>query len=96
MAEDLSEDAQDYIRSLSGSQRERNEAEGWAEMDTDEFKARVGPFVDSVEPKLDKILGTQEKILEGQKFSPMRMARNAVAGIAVIGLVFWEAYRRII
>ncbi len=86
---ELSEDAQDYIRSRTSRQSERNDAQGWAEMDTDEFKARVGPFVDSVEAKLDLIL-------EGQKFSPMRMARNVLAGIAVIGLVAWEASRRII
>jgi len=82
----LSREAQEYIRSLN-SQRERDDAEGWAEMEKGEFQARVGPFVDRIEKKIDLVL-------EGQKFS-LRKTAGIVGTVATVtALAVWEVLAR--
>ena len=76
----LSEAALRHIATLN-TQDARNDAAGWARMDPMEFQARMGPFADSVEPKLDLIL--ERQTLKGQ-------VRAAIGLIGIAALGAWE------
>lgn len=76
----LSDAALRYVATLT-DQDARNDATGWARMDPMEFQARMGPFADSVEPKLDLIL--ERQTLKGQ-------VRAAIGLLGIAALGAWE------
>lgn len=83
--EDISPDARAYIASLTVS-AERDAAREYARMDDQSFKARIGPGMDALDAKVDRLEGKIDRVIDevsGSRMIPI--SRKMLAGFALLG-----------